>query len=296
MIWIVGANGMLGRETTQILAENGLKFYETDVEVDITDIGRVKEFIFNKTFSHIINCAAYTAVDAAEDDFEKAMAINRYGVANLAFAAAALDACLIHISTDYVFDGVLDAPLTEESVVNPIGIYGKTKLLGEYAIELSALKKYFIIRTAWLYGKHGKNFVNTMLNLMNVKESVGVVADQWGSPTWARDLAKFITFVIKEGDDDYGTYHYSGDGKTNWYEFAVKIYEYGRKNGLIANECKINALTAEQYPAKAKRPKYSYLSKEKVKKTFEINIPEWEDALEKYLDECRLLSSLENNF
>jgi len=278
---------MLGRETAQILTENGLEYCATDAETDITDIGRVKEFIKEKRFSHVINCAAYTAVDAAEEDFEKAMAINRYGVANLAFAAVVLDACLIHISTDYVFDGGLDEPLTEENAVNPLGIYGKTKLLGEYAIELSALKNYFIIRTAWLYGKQGKNFVNTMLELMNAKESVGVVADQWGSPTWARDLAKFITLMVKNGGSgDYGTYHYSGVGKTNWYEFAVKIYEYGRKTGIIGKECKINALTTEQYPTKAKRPKYSYLSKEKAKKTFAITPPEWEDSLRQYLDEC----------
>ena len=283
MIWLVGKNGMLAKETAQIFLENGLDYCGTDIDVDITDIEQVKRFIDGKNFSHIVNCAAYTAVDKAEEDIEKAMSINGYGAANLAFAATSLNACLIHISTDYVFDGNTDIPLSEENPVNPLGIYGRTKLLGEYSIELSALKNYFIIRTAWLYGKHGKNFVNTMLDLMNAKESIGVVADQWGSPTWTRDLANFITLIIKSNCDNYGTYNFSGEGKTNWYEFAKKIYEYGRENGLISKDCTINALTTEQYPTKAKRPKFSYLSKGKATEVFGITIAKWEESLQTYL-------------
>ncbi|MCL1945541.1 MAG: dTDP-4-dehydrorhamnose reductase [Chitinivibrionia bacterium] len=284
MIWLVGKNGMLAQETSQILSKNNLEYCGTDIEVDITDIDQVKKFIDGKNFSHIINCAAYTAVDKAEDDAENAMNINVYGAANLAFAATALNSVLIHISTDYVFDGESDVSLCEKDTVGPTGVYGKTKLFGEYSIELSALNRYFIIRTAWLYGKYGKNFVNTMLDLMNAKESIGVVADQWGSPTWAKDLAEFIVLIVKSESKKYGIYHFSGEGKTNWYEFAKKIYEYGRKNGLISKDCAINALTTEQYPTKAKRPKYSYLSKEKVIENFGIKIAKWEKSLQNYLE------------
>ena len=284
MIWLVGKNGMLAKEVAQTFSKNGLEYLGTDIEVDITDIEQVKKFIDGKEFSHIINCAAYTAVDKAEDDTEKAMNINVYGAANLAFAAVALNSVLIHISTDYVFSGENDIPLCEKDTVGPAGVYGRTKLFGEYSIELSALNRYFIIRTAWLYGESGKNFVNAMLDLMNAKESVGVVADQWGSPTWARDLADFITLVIKSGGKKYGIYHFSGDGKTNWYEFAKKIYEYGRKSGLILKDCTINALTTEQYPTKAKRPKYSYLSKEKAVENFGITVAKWEEPLQTFLE------------
>jgi len=287
MIWLVGQNGMLGRELSKILEENKLEYLGTDIETDICNISEVKNFIDGKNFSHIINCAAYTAVDKAEDEgeAEKATDINVSGVANLAFAATASDAVLIHISTDYVFSGENDTgPLTEKDAVNPMGVYGHTKLYGEYAIGLSALSRFFIIRTAWLYGKHGKNFVSTMINLMNTKESIGVVADQWGSPTWTKDLAEFIAVIIKNGSDQYGIYHFSGEGKTNWCEFAKKIYEYGRKSGAITKECTINSLTTEQYPTKAKRPKFSYLSKEKAITNFGIKIAKWEDSLKEYME------------
>lgn len=282
MIWLVGQNGMLGKELSKVLSDSGLEFLGTDIETDISDIAAVKSFILNKKFSHIINCAAYTAVDKAEDESEKATDINVFGVANLAFAATFLDAALIHISTDYVFGGEEDRPLCEKDAVNPVGVYGRTKLYGEYSIGFSPLRRFFIIRTAWLYGKGGKNFVSTMLNLMNSKDEIGVVADQWGSPTWTRDLAEFAVKIIKNGSDSYGIYHFSGEGKTNWYEFAEKIYELGKKTGQITSDCKINPLSTEQYPTKAKRPKYSYLSKEKAMKNFGISAAKWEDSLERY--------------
>ena len=275
---------MLGKELSKILEKNNFEYLGTDIETDICNISEVKNFIDGKTFSHIINCAAYTAVDKAEDEADKATDINVSGVANLAFAATALDAVLIHISTDYVFSGDKDEPLCEKDAVNPTGVYGSTKLYGEYAIGLSALSKFFIIRTAWLYGKYGKNFVSTMINLMDTKDSIGVVADQWGSPTWTGDLAEFIAVIIKSKSDAYGIYHFSGEGKTNWYEFAKKIYEYGQKNGAITKECTINSLTTEQYPTKAKRPKFSYLSKEKAIKNFGISVKSWEDSLKEYME------------
>ena len=287
--WVIGANGMLGQDLLAELKNHECEIIATDREIDITDKNALEEFASaQKGIGVIVNCAAYTAVDKAEDDAENAMALNGTAVKNIAEIAAKLDAKLIHISTDYVFDGTKDAALTEDEPTNPIGEYGRTKLAGENAIINSAAKKYFIIRTAWLYGKNGKNFVDTMLNLMNSRPEIGVVADQWGTPTRTTDLADAIGAIIQSNSKNYGVYHYSGDGKTNWFLFASKIYEIGKKFGLIANDCKINALTSEQYPTRAKRPMFSLLSKEKIKEEFLLKIPNWEDALREYLREkCR---------
>jgi dTDP-4-dehydrorhamnose reductase len=283
-IWIIGANGMLGQDLVAELRNYDYEIFATDREIDITNKNALEEFALSKEFDIIVNCAAYTAVDKAEDDTENAMALNGTAVKNIAEIAAKLNAKLIHISTDYVFDGTKDIALTEDMPTNPIGEYGRTKLVGEEAVKESA-KKYFIIRTAWLYGKNGKNFVDTMLKLMNEKSELGVVADQWGPPTRTTDLADVIGAIIQSNSKNYGIYHYSGEGKTNWFLFASKIYELGKKFGLISNDCKINALNSEQYPTRAKRPQFSLLSKEKIKTEFFLEIPKWEDTLREYLKE-----------
>lgn len=287
-VWLIGANGMLGQDLTAELKnhKHGFEIIATDSEIDITNRNILQNFaLTQKNINIIVNCAAYTNVDKAEDDKSFAMAINGTGVENIAFVAAKLNAKLIHISTDYVFDGAKNVELTEDMPTNPINEYGRTKLFGEKAIENSSAKKHFIIRTAWLYGKNGKNFVDTMLKLMNEKAEINVVADQWGTPTKTTDLAKVIISIILSNSKNYGIYHYSGDGKTNWFDFAEKIYEIGKKSGKIKNDCQINPINSEQYTTRAERPKYSVLSKEKIKKEFNIEIPHWENSLRLFLEE-----------
>lgn len=282
-VWVIGANGMLGQDLLAELKNHDCEVVATDREIDITDKFTLNVFGAAQKIDTIVNCAAYTAVDKAEDDVDAAEKLNATAALNIADVAAILDATLIHISTDYVFDGTSDFALTEDAPTNPLGIYGKTKLAGEKNIEESAARKYFIIRTAWLYGKCGKNFVDTMLNLMRTRSEIGVVADQWGTPTRTTDLSRAICAIIFSGSKNYGIYHYSGEGKTNWHRFAEKIYAFGKEFGLIENECKINPLTSAQYPTRAVRPQFSLLSKDKIKQEFNLEIPKWEDALRDYL-------------
>ena len=273
-ILITGANGMLAKAVKQELSENELIC--TDVsDLDITDMDAVRETVNKLKPQYIINCAAYTAVDKAEEQVETARKINKIGPKNLAIAAKEADSILIHISTDYVFGGDKSTNETyeEEEIKNPHTIYGITKLEGEEEIKNNCAK-YYIFRTAWLYGE-GNNFVRTMLKLGKEKEQVEVVSDQHGSPTYAVDLASIIHQAIKK-QIPYGIYHATNQGYTTWYEFTKKIFE-------IANiECKVVPVTSEQFVRPAKRPKNSKLSKEKLLKE-NVNIPTYEDALKRYL-------------
>lgn len=286
MIWLIGNKGMLGQEVEKLFKRKKLFYLVSDKEVDITDYPILQEFTKNIKLAWIINCAGYTDVDKAEKEIEKAFLINRDAVRNISKIATEKQAKLIHISTDYVFDGEKDMPLsyTEDEKTEPINIYGESKLAGEREIKRT-LKKYFIIRTAWLYGIGGKNFVSTMLKLFKEKEEIKVVSDQWGSPTYTVDLAEVIVEMINNDSDKFGIYHFTNEGVTNWYEFAREIYRKSKKLGIIDSnkEVKIRAIETKEYPTPAQRPKCSWLSKEKIKRELSLEIRNWKDALTDFL-------------
>ena len=287
MIWLIGNQGMLGYEVEELLKKNNLSYTASDQEIDITDFSILVQYIKDKKIDWIVNCAAYTAVDKAEKEKEKAYSINRDGVRNITKIASEKQAKLIHISTDYVFDGKKNkqSAYTEENQANPMGIYGKSKLAGEKEI-INLLDKYFIIRTAWLYGANGHNFVYTMLRLFREREVITVVDDQWGSPTYAADLAEVILKIIETGSDKFGIYHFANEGVTNWYEFARAIYDKSKSLGIInrSKKVEIKPIKTEEYPTAAIRPQYSVLSKDKVKKEFNLKIRNWHKALEDFLN------------
>ena len=277
-ILITGANGMLAKEVKSQF-EDGNELICTDVaELDITNEKQVMDFIDNLKPDYIINCAAYTAVDNAEDNEPIAEKVNAEGPTNLARAAQAVDCTLVHISTDYVFDGEKDVndSYTEEEPVAPVTVYGATKARGEKGVTENC-SKYYIFRTAWLYGTGGNNFIKTMIRLGNDRQEVNVVNDQHGSPTYAVDLASIVKQAIDK-KIPYGIYHATNQGFTTWYEFTKKIFELANIN------CKVNPVTSEEFASKAKRPKNSQLSKEKLLDQG-VNIPTYEDGLERYLKE-----------
>jgi dTDP-4-dehydrorhamnose reductase len=290
---------MLGTELSLLLEKQG-PFTGTDREVDITDPAALAAFAAalwsgtadSATDRWIINCAAYTAVDKAEDDSEVCRRLNTQGAANIAEAAQNAGARLVHISTDYVFDGKgIPAgsgalrPYREDDPTDPIGVYGLTKRDGELAVMKNNPRSY-IIRTAWLYGKHGNNFVATMLRLMNERDEVKVVNDQRGSPTWARDLAGTIIEIIKtDRQPACGIYHYTNEGSISWFDFAKAIYEAGRASGILKKDCAVKPCTSAEFPARVKRPAYSVLDKTRIKAALGITVPEWNKSLEKFLAE-----------
>ena len=275
-ILITGANGMLAKSVRARLKE-GNELICTDVaDLDITDEEAVMKFIEENKPEYIVNCAAFTAVDKAEEVYDLAEKINANGPGNLAKAAKAVDATLVHISTDYVFDGDLDVTKSyvETDAVGPVTVYGKTKLHGEEQVKANT-DKYYIFRTAWLYGD-GNNFVRTMLKLGNEKDEISVVADQHGSPTYAEDLANIIAEAI-EKKIPYGLYHSTNQGFTTWYDFTKKIFE------LADIKCNVKPVTSEEFIRPAKRPKNSKLNKQKLLDQG-VTVPEWEDGLKRYLE------------
>jgi dTDP-4-dehydrorhamnose reductase len=282
MIWLIGNKGMLGTEIEALLKERQLDYIASDLETDITNLDCLQKFAARKSLTWIINCAAYTAVDRAEDEPERASRINADGPRNIAQVAAAQGAKLIHISTDYVFDGAKDAPYLETDLPHPLSAYAVGKYQGEQNTA-EVLAAHFIIRSAWMYGKNGPNFVHTMLRLFREKDEVSVVADQWGSPTYAPDLAAAVMAIIAADSTAYGIYHFTNEGRINWYQFACAIYDLAQKNGLLEKTIKISPISTAQYPTKARRPRYSYLSKEKVCSTFKIKLIPWQDSLAIYL-------------
>ena len=275
-ILITGANGMLAKSVRARLKE-GNELICTDVaNLDITDEEAVMKFVEENKPEYIVNCAAFTAVDKAEEVYDLAEKINANGPGNLAKAAKAVDATLVHISTDYVFDGDLDVTklYVETDAVGPVTVYGKTKLHGEEQVKANT-DKYYIFRTAWLYGD-GNNFVRTMLKLGNEKDEISVVADQHGSPTYAEDLANIIAEAI-EKKIPYGLYHSTNQGFTTWYDFTKKIFE------LADIKCNVKPVTSEEFIRPAKRPKNSKLNKQKLLDQG-VTVPEWEDGLKRYLE------------
>jgi dTDP-4-dehydrorhamnose reductase len=291
MIWLIGCKGMLGTELSLLMEKAGLPFIGTDREVDIANPAALEKFIEQPwQFGWIINCAAYTAVDKAEDDVETCRRLNTLGAANIAACAQKTGARLIHISTDYVFDGTGKRPYTEEDTTAPTGVYGLSKRDGELAV-MENNPRTFIIRTAWLYGKYGNNFVATMLRLMNERDEVKVVDDQRGSPTWAFDLASAVLAVIAaiaNGGKNipFGIYHYTDEGDISWFDFAKEIYQQGRELGRISKDCAVKPCASAEYPAKVKRPAYSVLDKSKIKATLGIEIPLWDTSLKEFLNVC----------
>ena len=277
-ILVTGSNGQLGSEIKELSGNYFYSFFFTNRDnIDITSKDNIKSFCQENNINVIINCAAYTAVDIAESDIENADLINRKAVKKLARVSEELNIKLIHISTDYVFDGRNFKPYCEEFQTNPQGIYGKTKLDGENEMRDINPKNSIIIRTSWVYSSFGNNFVKTMLRLGKEKESLGVIFDQVGTPTYARDLAKTILDILpKIENSKVEIYNYSNEGVLSWYDFAKEIMRMAKL------DCKINPIETFQYPTPAKRPHYSLLNKSKIKSAFNIEIPYWKDSL----DEC----------
>lgn len=271
---VFGASGQLGQCFRHLAEKNQIDglFFPSEIEADILDTNRLKGLFEKHKPGYIINCAAYTAVDKAEDEPDIALKVNKTGVENLSRLCAEYGSVFIHISTDFVFKGDVSTPRNEESETAPISVYGQTKLDGERVIE-AMLQKYFIVRTGWLYSEYGNNFVKTMLNLGAERDELKVIADQAGTPTYAMDLAACILLIIQRGSTAYGIYHYSNEGIASWYDFAKAIFENVRA------KVKVTPVRTDEYITKARRPAYSVMDKSKIKKNFNIEIPYWRDSL-----------------
>jgi len=281
---VFGASGQLGqclKNVAELNKQNNIVFL-VEAQSDILDVGGLEPIFAKYKPAYVINCAAYTAVDKAEDDIEKAHEINVTGAENLAVKCKAHGAVLIHISTDFVFKGDVAHPLTEADEAKPIGVYGQTKLDGELAVA-AALEEHFIIRTGWLYSEYANNFAKTMLKLGAERYELNIIVDQVGTPTYAIDLAAFILTVINSDSEAYGTYHYSNEGVTSWFDFARAIFD------ISGTKVKANPIRTDQYPTRAKRPSYSVMDKTKAKQTFNIEIPYWRDSL------ITCISKIKNN-
>ncbi len=276
VILITGSNGQLGKELQQ-LADIYPQFHfvfasRDDLKLEQYDL--VEKFLTASKPQYCINCAAFTAVDKAESEQDMAMLVNGEAVGNLAAVCKTVHTKLIHISTDYVFNGESETPYKEDDATNPINAYGASKLMGEQ-LCMKENEDAIIIRTSWVYSSFGHNFVKTMMRLMSERNELNVVSDQVGSPTYAADLAKVILEIIASGKWERGIYHYSNEGKISWYEFALAIKE------LNASKAIIHPILTAQYPTPAMRPKFSLLNKDKIKTAFQVQVPDWEDSLKK---------------
>ena len=287
-ILVTGSNGQLGLEIKDLEANfTNFNFFFMDLpELDICNSSQLNIFVNDNNINTVINCAAYTAVDKAEEDAEIAEQVNSIGVSNLVNALETVNGKLIHISTDYVFNGDYFLPYKESDPVSPVGVYGETKRAGELAVINSDIDSV-VIRTSWLYSSYGNNFVKTMLRLGNEKENLGVIFDQFGTPTYARDLARTCLEILcgessvnisKNGN----LYHYSNEGVASWYDFAISIMELGGEN------CKVKPIQTKDYPTLAKRPHFSVLNKSKIKIDFKIEIPHWRDSLKDCIEKIKI--------
>jgi dTDP-4-dehydrorhamnose reductase len=283
-ILITGSNGQLGSEIRELSPSYNFEiFIFKDLpELDIYNFEELQNCIIKNNINAVINCAAYTAVDKAEEDAQVAKQVNSDGVSNIVKALQKVNGKLIHISTDYVFSGDHFSPYKETDPVSPIGVYGSTKRDGELAVINSTLDS-IVVRTSWLYSSFGNNFVKTMLRLGSEKESLGVIFDQLGTPTYAKDLAKTCLEVLCKNTDrkisEQGKiYHYSNEGVASWYDFAMAIMGFGNIN------CRVHPIQTKDYPTLAKRPQYSVLDKSKIKSDFKIKIPYWRDSLKECIE------------
>ncbi|WP_316849746.1 dTDP-4-dehydrorhamnose reductase [Pedobacter agri] len=281
-ILIIGAGGQLG-QCLKIVAERRAItniVFPAEAEANILDQPGLESLLQKEQPAFVINCAAYTAVDKAEDEVELAKAVNETGAANLALACASNQATLVHVSTDFVFEGNLVKLLTENDEAKPINVYGQTKLDGEKAV-IALLKEHFIIRTSWLYSEYANNFVKTMLKLGAERDELNIIADQVGTPTYAIDLANAIFDIIESDSEAYGTYHYSNEGVTSWFDFAQAIFD------ISATQVKANPIPGSAYPTKAIRPAFSVMDKSKIKNTFGLAIPYWRDSLVQCIEKLK---------
>jgi dTDP-4-dehydrorhamnose reductase len=275
-ILVFGANGQLGTCLKSVAETQGINniIFPVEGSANILNLETLSLVFEAEKPEFVINCAAYTAVDKAEDEQALAAAVNCYGAENLAVLSQKHQATLIHISTDFVFDGSVPKLLNELDPTNPISVYGLTKLQGEQVI-VSNLEAHYILRTSWLYSEHGNNFVKTMLKLGADRDELKVIADQVGTPTYAIDLAEAIFAIIASGNKSYGVYHYSNEGVTSWYDFAKAIFD------LSNTSVKLLPIPTSEYPTKATRPAFSVMNKQKFKTTFNMEIPYWRDSLKR---------------
>jgi dTDP-4-dehydrorhamnose reductase len=273
-ILVIGAAGQLGQCLKTVAAKRGIDemVFPTEQEGNILNKELLSQLLEREQPAFVINCAAYTAVDKAEDEVELCKAINETGALNLAEACLNNGATLIHVSTDFVFEGNEVKLLKEDDIANPINVYGQTKLDGELVLA-KILPQHYIIRTSWLYSEYANNFVKTMLKLGAERDELNVIADQVGTPTYAIDLANAILDIIAVNNNQYGTYHYSNEGVTSWFDFATAIF------AISETTVKVNPIPGALYPTKAKRPAFSVMDKSKIKSTFALSIPYWRDSL-----------------
>lgn len=278
-ILIFGASGQLGSCIKKVSSENGFKnlVFLPENEADILDVEKLKTVFETYRPAFIINCAAYTAVDKAEDEVELARKINKTGAKNLALVCKDYGTVMIHVSTDFVFEGNHPNLLVETDIAEPINIYGITKLEGEQDIA-EILPQHFILRTSWLYSEYGNNFVKTMLKLGAERDELKIISDQIGTPTYAIDLAHCILKIVSSTSQEYGIYHYSNEGVASWYDFAQAIFD------ISATAVKVLPIRTYEYPTKATRPLFSVMDKSKIKKTFSLEIPYWRDSLIKCIE------------
>lgn len=283
-ILVFGGLGQLGQCIDKVSKERGYQsiVFLDEIEGNILDINILSELFAKEKPSFVINCAAYTAVDKAEDDVELCEQINKNGAGNLARFCAEHNAKLIHVSTDFVFEGNLPKLLNENDIAQPINVYGKTKLEGELEIS-KVLREHYILRTSWLYSEFAGNFVKTMRKLGTDRDELSVIVDQVGTPTYAVDLAETILDIIESDKNAYGTYHYSNEGVTSWYDFAKAIFD------ISEITVKLKPIPGSAYPTKAVRPAFSVMDKAKIKNTFDLEIPYWRDSLVKCIQELNLL-------
>ena len=276
-ILVTGANGQLGRDVVLEAGHRGFPVVATDLsEMDITDPAAVEKTVLAEKPDCVIHCAAYTAVDRAEEEPEVCERINAAGTGNVAAACKKADAKMIYLSTDYVFDGKGETFFTPESHPAPVSVYGRTKYQGETAVQ-AALDKYFIVRISWVFGLYGKNFVKTMIDLAGAREEIGVVCDQIGSPTYTKHLAPLLLDMAQS--EKYGVYHATNSGVCSWFDFACEIFR------LTGQTVRVRALSSEAYPSKARRPKNSRLSKKKLAAMGFSPLPEWQEALRDFIAE-----------
>jgi dTDP-4-dehydrorhamnose reductase len=275
---ILGASGQLGQCLRKVAAEKKIDtlYFPDEGEANILDTGQLAGLFTQQQPEYVINCAAYTAVDKAEDDVEVCRNVNKTGALNAAELCKKFSAKLIHVSTDFVFEGNGHDLLREDDLAKPVNVYGLTKLEGEQDVA-AALSEHFIIRTSWLYSEYGSNFVKAMLKFGSERDELNVIADQVGTPTYAIDLATVILHIIESRSSDYGVYHYSNEGVTSWYDFAMGVFDISR------TEVKVNPIPTSQYPTRAVRPRFSVMDKTKIKLAFGIEIPYWRKSLERCL-------------
>ncbi|MDD7739456.1 MAG: dTDP-4-dehydrorhamnose reductase [Fusicatenibacter sp.] len=287
-VLVTGVKGQLGHDVMNELAKRGYEGIGVDIdEMDITDAASVEKVLKETTPDAVIHCAAWTAVDLAEDEdkIEKVRLVNAVGTENIAKVCHELDCKMLYLSTDYVFDGQGTRPWEPDDERHPLNVYGQTKYEGELAVE-KWVKKFFIVRIAWVFGVNGKNFIRTMLNLGKTRDHLTVVNDQIGSPTYTYDLSRLLVDMIET--EKYGRYHATNEGLCSWYEFACEIFRQAAKLDPVYSKVTVSPVSSEEYPAKAKRPSNSRMSKEKLTENGFALLPSWQDALSRYLREIEI--------